>query len=274
MKATLVLMLVLCLLLPGCAADVPEATETSTSEATTVPPVPETQPSLYDPKAPVEQQTAGAVRAYPLDENCSGIAFMGKQLLLFFNDGFGPTLLSRLDGDNERVEQTVELSGSVPFGNVQVTDKKCAYYSTLENCVIVLDDSLRESFRVSLPEGMVGAPVIREDMTEAYYCTGTEIRAVNLETGLSRLLRQRDCLQLSVDAVLFQDTVLQCTVTEADGLSYTEFFSADTGESLGSDADLLMMDSWASDYLLLRTEGAIQECVFVTVGGVINTNMN
>ena len=262
MKAARFLLLILCFLLSGCTVNVPEITESFPTELTTTPLVPETQPSLYDPDSSVEQQTGGAVRAYLLDENCSGIAFMGKQLLLFLNDGYGPTIVSRLDRENERVEQTVELSGRVVFESVQIAERKLAYYSTLENCVIVLDNTFRESIRVPMPKEMDGLPFVRKDMTEAYYCTGTDIRAMNLETGISRLLRQRDCIQLSVDGILFQDTILQCTVTEADGATYTEFISADTGETLGYDANLLMIDAWDSGYILLRTEGAIKEYVF------------
>ena len=265
MKAALLLMLIVCFLLSGCITNIPDVMQPVATQQTTEPSVPETQPSLYIPGSSVEQQTEGAVRAYSLDENCSGIVFKGKQLLLFLSDGYGPTLATQLDLNNERIEKTVELSGNVSFESIQISAGKLAYYSTLENAVIVLDDSFRESFRVSMPEDMDGIPLIRENMTEAYYSVGTDIRAMNLDTGISRLLRQRDCRKLSVDAILFQGTVLQCSVTEENGESCTEFISTDTGETLGSDDNLLMLHAWQSNYLLQRTEGAIREVVFGTV---------
>ena len=167
MKASLFLLLILCFFLSGCTVDTPAITESFPTESTTISSVPETQPSLYDPDSFIEQQTNGAVCAYLLDENCSGIAFMGRQLLLFLNDGYGPTIISRLDMENERVEQSVELSGSVVFESVQMAERSLAYYSSLENCVIVLDNSFRESIRIPMPKEMDGLPFVRKDMMEA-----------------------------------------------------------------------------------------------------------
>lgn len=263
MKRWLSYVLVLLLLLSGCSGEPSEETQASTvapSETT----VPETVPSIYDPENPIEELTEGAVRAYSLDEDCSSIAFMGEQLLLFSCDGYGPTRLTRLDSENYSVETTVELLGSVSpeNGGLQITARKLGYYSDIENAVVILDSMLREISRVPMPEDMEGLPVIREDMREAYYCTSTDVRVVDLESGISRLLRQRDCLGIWVQDILFDDTILVCTVEESEDEYVTEFISAETGETLGVDTGFISIVAWEDAYFLQRMEGIVLESLF------------
>lgn len=263
MKRCLLYVLVLLLLLSGCTGELSEATQPSTVTPS-VTTVPETVPSIYDPENPVEALTEGAVRAYSLDEDCSSIAFMGDQLLLFSCDGYGPTRLTRLDSKNYSAEMTVELLGSVSpeNGGLQITARNLGYYSDIENAVIILDSMLREISRVPMPEDMEGLPVIREDMTEAYYSTATDVYAVDLESGISRLLRQRECQRISVQDILFDDTVLVCAVAESENESFTEFISAETGETLGIDAGFISIDAWEDAYFLQRMEGIVREFLF------------
>lgn len=263
MKRLLLCVLAL-LLLCGCSAATPEAT-TPTTQPTTIPiSEPELLPSIYDPEHPIEQRTKGAVTAYKLDDDCSSIAFMGENLLLFSYDGFGPTRLMRLNTRDFTVDTTVELLGKVlpGGGGLRITTNRLGYYSTVEHVVIILDSSLREISRIPLPDHMDGLPVLSQDLTEAYYCAGTDIYACNLETGISRLLRQSASMSIRLEDVFWNDTILVCTVTESEEQSFTEFVSAESGETLGMDSGLLRVDTCHQRWYLERQEGIITERLF------------
>ena len=76
MKRVLVFLMAL-LLLTGCAAggNVEEAQSETVAEPTK-------PSSFYVENSPIEQQTEGAVKAYKLEEPCTGIAAMGGNVVL------------------------------------------------------------------------------------------------------------------------------------------------------------------------------------------------
>lgn len=271
MNCWLCLLFVLCLFLSGCTPVVTEETTAPTTAATTAPAIPETKPSLYLPEDPIEEETDGAVLAYQVDVDCNEILFVGNQLLLLSNDGYGPSILTQLDSKNYSIAQSVELRGSVALRDIQVSLTRCGYYSAMDNSVIVLDEQLREMLTVQMPEDMSETPILSTNLREAYYISGTDIRVLSLESGMSRLLRQRECMTISIDALLFDDSVLQCTVTEANGDIYTEFISAETGETLGRDRSLLSLSSWNSNYLLQRMDGTVLESLVGEFGGTMKS---
>lgn len=271
MKRWLLFVLVLLLTLSGCLWEPVEQTQPTQTTAPMETSIPETKPSIYNPDDPIEEETAGAVCGYTLEDDRCDIAFMGESLLLFYNDGYGPTRLVLLDPETHSEKFTTELMGTVYPENVSVTQSNIGYYSEMENAVIVLDKQLREVSRTVLPGNAQGIPVVREDMTEAYYAAGSDIRAIDLESGISRLVRQRDCLELTVQKSIFADTILVCSVSETEGKSFTEFISTETGETLGSDSDLIKIDAWEDRYFLQRMEGIVLEQLFAQGDGALQT---
>lgn len=261
---------VLCLLLSGCTSVIHETTA-PTTVPTTAPSIPETKPSLYLPEDPIETETDGAVRAYQVDADCNEILFMGKQMLLLSNDGYGPSILTLLDSKNKSIAQSVELRGGITLHDIRTSWTRCGYYSALDKSIVILDEQLREMLRVQVPADMTGTPVLPADLSEAYYVSGTDLRVLNLESGLSRLLRQRKCKTISIDAILFNDSVLQCTVTETDDSTYTEFISTETGESLGRDEHLLFLSSWKNKFLLQRMDGTVLESLVGEYGSTMQS---
>lgn len=255
MKRLLAWILVLVLVFSGCTGA--PANNTTEGGADTPP-----EPGLYDPNHTLQQQTDGAVRVYPLGiKDCGGIGFMGKDVLIFSSSSKDKTTVTRLTGENCTKGISIELDGSVypDSALLRISENKLGYYSAAGNCVIFLDGNLQETRRMVLPTELRGTPVLSEDMSAVFYCTETEIRAVDLETGISRLLRKQDkSSQLLIDTC-FQGSVLQCFITQKDGRSYTEFISTANGESLGIDATLSTLYSHGEDYFLSRMEGPIRE---------------
>ena len=97
----ILLLLLTALLLTGCkAAETPDAAvpETEAPTAATA-----EQVSLYDTDSEAEQQTGGAVRAYPLGDDAeSDLVLMGEHLLVVFDDG----ILTALQGEKGQVAAT------------------------------------------------------------------------------------------------------------------------------------------------------------------------
>lgn len=265
MKRWLIAFLAVLLLLTGCMTeDSEETTVPQTTVETTQP-----DPGLYDPDSAIERQTDGAVRAYPMEDKIgSCITFIGEDVLVFSDKGH-ETAVTRLTGENCVVTHTTVLDGNVNeiYSSVRIWGNKIGYYDSSANSVVFLDGMLQEIEREEMPQDMQGAPVFSQDLNTVYYCTADAIRALSLDTGISRLIRQQDCQFQVLEQVLFNDTVLQCSITNET--VWTEFISTETGETVGIDASLESLTGWEDDYFLQRTEGIVRELLFGNVDAKI-----
>ncbi len=251
-------------LLAGCAWEPPpptEATTLPTSEPTQVS-VPVT--TLYRPDSYTESQTAGAVREYALErQDCLGVAAMGEDLIVFYPSGSGTTM-SLLTGEEGAVGLSVLLDCPLDPNSqsVQVNSQGIGYYDSVSHSVVLLDEQFREIFREDLPETVTAPPIIGAGLDVAFYCDGAEIRALNMSTGIARLVSIQSTEDLTLVESLFDDTILVCQVRESDSEFYTDFLSVETGESLGTDETLLRLAGWEDWYLYQRMEGKRQETFF------------
>lgn len=226
------------------------------------------KPSLYDPQNPIEKASGGAIKGYTLASDQCEIAFMGNQLLLIYNDGFGPTRLVLLDGDDYSIDCEAELAGIVYLADsgVCASADGFGYYSEKDNAVIILDSILREVSRITMPDDMDDVPMIRGDMQEAFYRKGSEIYIIDLESGISRLLSKRICESLVLRKSIFDDSVLICDITQIDGRLVTEFISTESGETIGMDEEVLSVSTWNNRYYLERIDGVVREMLFADKG--------
>lgn len=270
MKRLVSIVLILFVLLTGCAAEVPETTGTI-AQQTTNGTVAATLPGLYEPDSAVEQQTDGSVRAYLPHADCT-MVMMGETPLLFCWDGNVTTTLMRLTGELYYPGASTQVPGDVyPEDNgVCITARSVCYYDAAEKCIVFLNEKLQETRRISMPEDLVEVPVMCEDLSEAYYCTATELRALNTETGLSRLIRQHDGETVYIRSVCMNGTMLECYVVNGTE-SYTEFVSTENGQSLGIDAELLSFDAWKDRFCLQRMDGVVTETLFGTMDGTLQS---
>lgn len=257
MKRLLTAILAL-VLLTGCATQVPVETTDVTAAASAA----DTR-ELYDPSNPVAQAAGSTIRAYGLDAGCTGIAKMGDDLLLFFTQD-GQTRLLLCAGKNcaVKAEATLDCVLAPGSGTLAVSDKGIAYYDAAANEVVVLGPQLQTATRVAGPQNMEGAPVLSQELDTLYYCTGSDIRAFDLENGSSRLLKSQQVLWQELVQCCFDGTVLLCQVGEADGDVYTCFLSTENGETLGIDPSLENIETYGEGYLLTRSSGSVQEVLF------------
>lgn len=249
------------LLLCGCSAE-PEET-TPTIPASTLPaPVHATEPVIgyYDPSSSLEASTDGVVRVYPLNRTDSyAVAAMAEDLLLL--SGSEVTTLSRLTGDSLYVSAAANLDCYIPADSpaFHAGSRGITYYDDLHRQLVYLDTGLKEVSRFSLPETAVGAPALTADRKNLYYCTADAIRAIDLETGLDKLLRQTSCASQSILGLHWNNTVLECRTENSDGSERTLFISTKTGETLYETAEYISLKTKDSVYFAAVQEGAYLE---------------
>lgn len=258
MKRLIWLILAL-LLLTGCTVS---PVETTPSTEATEP------PGIYQPGHALENQSSGAIRVFPLEDSADAIAFMGSTLVTFRQEG-GKTVVTPYLGQNLTQQTGATLDGTfLPNDKViRLDQQRIGYYDQESKSVVLLDSGLQETGRVRMPQDMVGLPVISETLATVFYCNGSEVRALSLESGINRLLRRQNCQALSVEASFFADSVLMCAVMDNDGNSYVEFISSQTGESFGADNAFTALDVWQNQYFLQRQDHLVTEYLFTADDG-------
>ena len=247
----LLFLLLTALLLTGCGTEQPpETTETTAAE---------TEPAgLYIPESIAQQQTGGAVRVYALEPNtCHGLYSMGTHLLIAA-DGE----LITLTGDTGVPSAERTTGADTPVSCIDAAVTGVGYYLPYTREVEILNPQLQENIKLKLPEDMVGEPVISMAQNQIFYTTETEIRAIDIKTGISRLIRKQSAANQMQLESHFDGTVLACRFTDEAGQSCTEYISSQTGRSLSEDSSVRALRSFGEQYFAWRTDGTEEQLVF------------
>ncbi len=242
----LILLILVALLLTGC-------TRTSLP---TDPTVPETTADLglYEPDSAVEQQTGGAVRAYPLAGGTyCALYTMGSNLLVV-----GDELLA-LSG--ERGEETAVADLNGPVVQVSTATTGAAYYVSESRRVVVLNPQLQSTAHLQLPENIAGEPVISLQRDEVYFSTGLELRALHMSTGVSRLLRKQSASEQILLGNCFDGAVLICQTTDSAGTTHISYISSETGQTLSQES-VLSVETFGEQYLVNRMDGVVHQMLY------------
>lgn len=253
----LLAVLAACLLLTACGRG---GTGTEPSE--------ETQPEtvgLYNPESLVEQQTGGAVRAYPLDDsNYVGLASMGSKLLLIRDDG----TMTVLAGDQCEIAAVLELGAVLPAYRTafDTADTGAAYFSQDTNQVLRLNPQLQQSAVYDLPDNIQGMPAVSLGTREVYYFTGQELRALNMQSGVSRLIRNYDG-EMTFAGMYFDGAVLACQTGDGQGGQKVLYISTQTGQTLSQDPQLIGLQTYGDSYFAMRQDGQITQRIFGLLDG-------
>lgn len=257
MKRLIALLLVL-MLLAGCTVQKPEPTTVPTTEPTDPPTEPTDPPGapLYIQNSELEQQTAGAVKTYEAHKHFEAAQPMGDNLLVFLPQSSAQKI-HVYAGAELYLKYAVEAHGSVVPGNrgVQISDNGISYYNESLRKIVLLDADLQETDRIDLPWGAQGAPVVDPQQKYAYFCTENEIRVLNLETGIARLLRQENVEWQSVYDVCFDGRVLLCDVIDEEQNGYLAYIDTSNGKLLGKDTEGWNVHTEGDSFLLTDTDG-------------------
>ncbi len=249
MKRLIPMLLVVLVLLSACNRK--ESTEkTEEIEPTTV--------ALYDPSHPVEQQTAGAVRGYPLQENhFLDLIPMGDKLLLLTETN----QLIALRGEICEQVASVEID-AVDRESISVSPLGIGFIQKSSEEAVILNPFLQESARISVADDRESTPIISLKNHEVYYCQGQEIRALNLSTGISRLVRSQLDSEQRLVGSWFDGDVLLLEGTDHEGNAVKAYVESKTGKTVSADEGVYEMASYGDAYFAFRLDGKVSQKVF------------
>lgn len=250
------ILLLAALLLAGCKRQ-PPAPETTESTG------PAETKGIYMPDSPAEQATAGAVKMYKLPEDTYfDITGIGANVLAVGQKG-----LTLLSGEYGEVAAAL-ATGDIALASVVDTHATgIAYYLPNTRLVNVLNPQLQTVAQLVLPNTVMGKPVISLAKYEVYYSTGTEIRALNINTGISRLLRQQTAANLTLLGAHFGGEVLLCQFAGETGAAQTAYISTETGQSLSSGQGIFNLQTSGAEYFADWQDGTVRQTVFGTRDG-------
>ena len=223
------------------------------------------QETLYIPDSTVEKATGGAVRAYNLpSDDTQWIAMVGNHLLLAGGTGF--TVLS---GENGVVVNTVtpEFSMDKSQNLCQFITKGMAYYDAATNEAVYLDQLVKLTNRVALPETVEGMPIFSQDGGAIYYCAGNEIRVFDTTRNITRPVKSQLVKEQSLIQSFFDGKVLSCRVVHEDGREGIVYLDAKTGETLSTDSSASVLDTHAETYFAMGKDGALRQEIFGNMEG-------
>ena len=245
-------------LLCGCAANVERTAPTDPTQATAEPAQAD-MVSLYDGDSAAEKDSSGAVKAYPLgDGSYTDLFAMGDKLLVVSAGGD----ITMLQGDEGQIVATVAATPSEDGLHLWTSQNGAGYYVRESGEVVLLDGGLRELFRIPMPKDMVGDPVILLQRNEVFYCTASEIRAMDIQTGISRLVRSHSCASQQLIGGYFGDTVVGCRIADEQGNEKVIYMYADNGTVVAEDPTLGTLHTVGMQYFAIRTDDTHTQVLF------------
>ena len=250
MKKLFLLALTLILFLCGCTT----TTVTETTESTAV--IEATDPGLYVSESAIEQQSQGAVRRYDLPDQYQSIAQIGDKLLLVSQDN--NIKFTKLLGSTAVMGDSAEIPQDAVW---KATQSGLVYYDQENQKVIFLDMQLQQLKSVNFPEKIDGIPVISADGGYVFYCTGNEIRVLETEHKISRLLKTYSGEKQALLGSYFDGTVFACSFTDADGRSSTQYLSTDNGQTVATDNGISRLYTYGDTFFAIRQDGVTQQNV-------------
>lgn len=252
------LFLLVVLLLSGCTVKQPPETVQSTP--------PSTKPSgLYDPESRIEKDTGGAVRVYPLKESgWTALYGMGSHLLLVNDEK-----MMTLTGDEGVLEATIATGKGTDVSGINTAVTGMGYYLPNTREVVICNPQLQIVSRLSMPEEMTGEPVICMARNEIFYATETQIRAIDLQSGISRLIREQSAPGQMELQCHFEGELLACQFTDADGQKRTEYLSSQTGQSYTEKEGISALQSWRERYFARYSDGVETQLIFGSKEGSV-----
>ncbi len=259
MKKLLSLLFLLLLLLSACAGG-----ETETTAPTTE--ILETTPlGLYVPGSEAEVVTQGAVRQYALEQDGSwGLCAFQERVVLF--SGEEQTVLSVLNGEDCIPGATTVLPLDVRQGGFSLINGGVAYYDKNQNRAVYLDGDLQCFRTMELPDDIQGLPAFSYDGGEVFVCIGQEIRGMDTQRGLSRLIKSHNIKSQSLTGAAFDGRLVVCAVETEDGIKETRYISTENGATLSTDYGVERIVTDKERFFVSRMDGTVAQSIYGTNG--------
>lgn len=264
MKRTILALILMALMLAGCNSDSAQASTAQTVHE----PTEETTPKgLYVPETDLERDTLGAIKVFHFDEEQPErlYALDDRLVVLSKNKGWQLQLFRGEDCIPGEIAQLPK--GFDPEKDaVCTTYRGVTYYDTDANAVVVLDPQLQQMQSHALPED-ASSPVLSPDGNIVYYCIGQDVYALDLEQGLSRLVRQQICARQQLLQCSFDGKLLVCQVQDELGNSTVTYLSTEDGRTTSTDQSVSELVTRGDEYLLRRLDGLQDQLIYGKLNG-------
>lgn len=255
-----IVMLLIMVLLCGCGANPNAQQSVATGPAEGEAEQPQLV-SLYDPASEAERSSNGALRAYLLgDGKYTGLLNLGSKLLVI-SEGGEMTLLQGEKGEIVATAAT-DLSASWGSTDLCVGTQNLAYYAPQKQEVVLLDERLQTTTRIPLPQDIQGNPLIQLKRGEIMYCTEGQIRAMNIQSGISRMVRSHENVTQELLGSYFDDTVVACMVTDGNGNTAVAYLDSQTGQEVDKRSTQTRLLTWGQNYYAQLSQNEGGQLVF------------
>lgn len=234
------------LLLCGCGAQNPESTAPTPMPAA----VQATEVTLHEEPFLERMARESALQRFRLKEEILGFLPLGDDLLFF--SGSNATTLTLVDPEENRILARHDTDFVLTPQNATVRRLRegLSYFNSAARETVVLNASLEEIRKIPAPDDLTGMPLLSADGNALYYCTPASIRVLDLTTGISRILKEASYPVQGISGLLLGDTVVQISITEADGTWKTLFLSTENGRLLGSPEGNILPQTSDTHYFL------------------------
>ena len=248
------IVLTVALLLSGCANKVPQTPEGKPVQITTP-----TEAPLYDDAHKVEMQTGGAVKAYVMENRlCVRVVSMGDHRLLLGTDA-----ITLLKGEDLTPSVTIQIP-NLNADAVSVRTDAVAYHDKEAGSVVFLNEHLRETSRLALPQGAIGDAFLSSDWSRIYFCTAEGVAVLNVTTGITSMLLSYEAQWMGISGSLQDGAVLRCVMQISEDTTRTVAISTETGELLAEGEDVANLVGSGKQYFLKKQKENAYEYIFGT----------
>lgn len=259
----LALMLFLC----GCSqqsafpTEPVETTHPTQTPETSPPPATSVPAGIYIPGSDMEQSTAGAVRNYRVEDGCYGCFVMGNDLLLLHTqDGEGK--LSLYENTDLQWVKTVSLGKNVTpnLDRMLITERGIGFFNG--EGITFLNTDLVEIGQMHLPNDLSGDAWLTRDWKSVYYCTNKGIWVLDLQSGISRLLKEQNASRQEVTGCFGNGEALLYELEVTEGETQILLIDTSSGLVLQENQQLVNLRTRADAYFYPMTVGGIRQLCF------------
>ncbi len=244
--------LVLVLLLCGCAGEKTELPDNTTKST-----VSSQTSSGADLPGNTAEQTA--VKTDPLDDTGYYGCFMLADELVLMRQASGGATFSFYSGSKiANLGQEV-----VPtLAQMQITEQGIGYFDSANKAMVFLNADLIEIGRMHLPKEMEGNAWLSPDWKMVCYCTANGICTMDLQTGISRLLKEQKALHQEITGGFGNGKVLRYEVEVAEGQKQIQLIDASSGMVLQEGEYLNGLVTKTEQYFLNQNTQGVRQLRF------------
>ena len=241
MKRLVGILLLLCILW-GCSDPVP-------TETAPPPPTPD-----------VEEDNSPLLKSYSL-ENCEPLAILpiGQDYLTVEKEWL--TLFDYRDA-SPIARQEIPGLPSPNSGLIWVRGDNVAYYHESSRSIVFLKSNLQQNLQLKMPEDMISSAWLSPDWKTVYYTTQESIRALDISTGASRLLKEQGSAWQSITGLFFNGTALRCEVKQTDGSARVSLISTENGALLQDNSDLAHIVAQGDWCFFASSDACVPQLIF------------